>query len=66
MLSAVAAFIVCCNKIHILCGVKWMPHSASPNACPQQETIDNTLSMGKKKNGLKVFLCLYYKNILPL
>lgn len=39
-----------------------MQHIATLNACPQQVTIDSTLSMGKS-SSLKVFLCHYSKNL---
>lgn len=55
-------YCLCCNKIHILCGVKLMQHIASLNACPQQVTIDSTVSMGKSGSP-KVFLCYYNRNL---
>lgn len=41
-----------------------MQHIPSPNACPQQVTTDNTVSMGKS-NSPKVFLRRYNKNLPP-
>lgn len=62
VVSSYSIYCLCCNKIHILCGGKLMQYIASLNACPQQVTIDGTVSMGKS-SSLKVFSCPRNKNL---
>lgn len=62
VVSSCSIYCLCCNKIHILCGVTLMQHIARLNACPQQVTIDSPVSVGKS-GSLKVFLCHCNKNL---
>lgn len=63
--SSCSIYCLCCNKIHILCGVKLMQHVGMSKWMSSTSNYYSTVSMGQSSSR-QVFPCHHNKNQVPL
>jgi hypothetical protein len=63
--SSCSIYCLCCNKIHILCGVKLMQHVGMSKWMSSTSNYYSTVSMGQSSSR-QMFPCHHNKNQVPL